>query len=60
MVWTTTQKTNTFQNRPDYILPLSKSNLFRKGYFEKVLNPPNIDPTKPRTVTVICKQPNCK
>ena len=58
--YTTSEKTNIFQNSQDYILPLSKSNLFRKGYFIKILNPPNTDITKPRTVLVTCTQPNCQ
>ena len=60
MPYTTSEKTNIFQNSLEYKLPLSKSNLFRKGYFEKILNPPQEDSTKPRTVTITCKYPSCR
>ena len=60
MPYTTSEKTNIFQNSLEYKLPLSKSNLFRKGYFEKILNPPQEDPIKPRTVTISCKFNGCR
>ena len=60
MVYSTSKRTNIFQNSLNYKLPLSKSNLFRKGYFEKTLNPPQEDLTKPRIVTVTCKFSGCQ
>ena len=58
--YNTSERVNIKQNHPNYILSSSKSNLFKKGYLEKVLNPPNIDPTKPRTVKVTYKVKGCK
>jgi len=48
------QKDKYSANNPEYTLPFTKSALFNKGFLRKVLNPPQEDNTKPRTVNVYC------
>jgi len=55
---------NIRQNQPDFTLDLSNQpNIFRLGYFSRVLDPPKEDPSNEqnyRTVTVKCLYKNCK
>ncbi len=60
MSYITSQKTNIEQNSSDFILPANKNSLFKRGLLKKELNPPQEDPTKPRTVTVYCTYKGCK
>ena len=55
MSYNTFKKINIEQNQSNYILLISKSYLFKKGYLEKVLNPLNKDVAKLKIVRVLCK-----
>jgi hypothetical protein len=49
------------QNSFDFELDNSKlSIIFKKGLFEKILNPPQENKDIPRTVTVKCLQKGCR
>ena len=60
MAFITSEKTNLFQNEPNFILSENQPIIFKRGYFTKVLDPSQEDKTKPRTVTIKCLQKNCK
>jgi hypothetical protein len=61
MSYNTTIQTNILQNQLDFKINLnSQPDIFKYSYFLKELDPIQEDPTKPRTVTVICNQRNCR
>lgn len=58
--WKTTEAVNKAQNSPDFeILIDDLPPIFKKGLYSKTLDPPNPEPTLPRTVTVKCLHKSC-